>query len=113
LSETFQRLDQIKEINPELLTDIGYFGNAGNYFQYETQIKSANILNSPIDITPAKIPLETGCSYLIKLNVKYLLIDENGLIVKEAFGERGLCDLYHFTETTYTAGKYLLVRNDE
>jgi hypothetical protein len=113
LSETFQRLDQIKEINPELLTDIGYFGNAGNYFQYETQIKSANILNSPIDITPAKIPLETGCSYLIKLNVKYLLIDENGLIVKEAFGERGLCDLYHFTETTYSAGKYLLVRNDE
>ena len=111
LSETFQRLDQIKQLNPELLKSLGYFGNAGNYFQYETGIKSANVLNSPIDITPAQVPLETGCSYLTKLNVKYLLIDENGLIVKDAFGERGLCDLYQFTQTNYTIGKYLLIRD--
>lgn len=110
LADVMQRYKQISEKNPILLNELAYFGNAGNYFEYETSVKSANILNSPIDITPAKVPLETGCSYLRLLNSKYLLIDENGLAVKNAFGDRALCDLYNFADAKYGLGSYLLER---
>jgi hypothetical protein len=110
LDNAMKKYKQIVENNPQILKDLAYFGNAGNYFEYETGVQSANILNSPIDITPAKVPLETGCSYLRLVNAKYLLIDENGLAVKNAFGDRGLCDLYNFADSNFGLGNYLLER---
>jgi hypothetical protein len=111
LDNAMKKYNQIVENNPQIPKDLAYFGNAGNYFEYETGVQSANILNSPIDITPAKVPLETGCSYLRLVNAKYLLIDENGLAVKNAFGDRGLCDLYNFADANLGFGNYLLEKN--
>ena len=111
LDNAMKKYNQIVENNPQILKDLAYFGNAGNYFEYETGVQSANILNSPIDITPAKVPLETGCSYLRLVNTKYLLIDENGLAVKNAFGDRGLCDLYNFADANLGLGNYLLEKD--
>jgi hypothetical protein len=113
LDDAMKRYQQIADSNPIIIEDLAYFGNAGNYFEYETGVKSANILNSPIDITPAKVPLETGCSYLRLVDAKYLLIDENGLAVKNAFGGRGLCDLYDFADANFGMGNYLLERRSK
>jgi hypothetical protein len=113
LDDAMKRYQQIADSNPIIIEDLAYFGNAGNYFEYETGVKSANILNSPIDITPAKVPLETGCSYLRLVDAKYLLIDENGLAVKNAFGDRGLCDLYDFADANFGMGNYLLERRSK
>ena len=91
--------------------DIGYLGNAGNYVQLVTDIKSVNILNSPMDIPPAQAAIKIGCSYIDTSARKYLAIDQLAKQLQEAFGSKKVCDVYGISIKVPTISPYLLEKS--
>jgi hypothetical protein len=73
---------------------IAYFGASGNYVQLATGIESANILNSPFDISVTQTTVLTGCQAIAKINPDFLLLGAEGPALFR-FQNNSLCGVYY------------------
>ena len=93
------------------INQIGFVGNSGNYVELVTGVRSANLLNSPWDMTPAPVPLKVGCSYISSINREYIVIDEVAKRVQELFASKNLCDAFTDSTDVSAVSPYLLINN--
>jgi len=74
--------------------EVMYFGSSGNYIEMNNGIKNATIFNSPFDLFMSANMVDIQCNYLKKLSPKYLLVNDTGLAVAQAFPNSTLCGMY-------------------
>jgi hypothetical protein len=74
--------------------EVMYFGSSGNYIEMNNGIKNATIFNSPFDLFMSANMVDIQCNYLKELSPKYLLVNDTGLAVAQAFPNSTLCGMY-------------------
>ena len=74
--------------------EVMYFGSSGNYIEMNNGIKNSTIFNSPFDLFMSTNMVDIQCNYLKKLSPKYLLVNDTGLAVAQAFPNSTLCGMY-------------------
>ena len=74
--------------------EVMYFGSSGNYIEMNNGIKNSTIFNSPFDLFMSANMVDIQCNYLKKLSPKYLLVNDTGLAVAQAFPNSTLCGMY-------------------
>ena len=76
---------------------IAFFGASSQYIQFETQVKSASILNSPFDLMMSQQTVQTSCEYIFKLNPDVLVVSDEGRQLFR-FNNQTLCNKYKFAD---------------
>ena len=86
----------IENLFPKIssIDEVMYFGSSGNYVSLVNGVKNTTIFNSPFDLFMNAKMVDIQCNYLKKFAPKYLLVNDTGLIVAQAFPNSSLCGLY-------------------
>ena len=86
--------NQLSLINSNDKGDVMYFGSSGNYVDLKYNIKNATIFNSPYDLLMSPKMVDIQCNNLVRLKPKYLLVNDSGLAIAQAFPNSILCGTY-------------------
>jgi hypothetical protein len=86
-----------------------YFGSSGNYVDLKYGIKNTTIFNSPFDLLMSSKMVDIQCDNLKVLQPKYLLVNDAGIAIAQAFPNSTLCGIYSISSQSPTR---LLVLND-
>jgi hypothetical protein len=89
--------------------EIMYFGSSGNYVDLKYGIKNTTIFNSPFDLLMSSKMVDIQCDNLKVLQPKYLLVNDAGIAIAQAFPNSTLCGIYSISSQSPTR---LLVLND-
>ena len=84
----------MESINSLNLTRLGYFGTSGNYYELKFRVPSINLFNSPFDMTISPVIVEAACKRINDSAMKYVVVNDEGLAISQAFGSKKLCDKY-------------------
>jgi hypothetical protein len=86
----------IENLFPKIssINEVMYFGSSGNYVSLMNGVKNITIFNSPFDLFMNSKMVDIQCNYLKKFAPKYLLVNDTGLIVAQAFPDASLCGIY-------------------
>jgi hypothetical protein len=101
--------NQLSLINSANIGKIMYFGSSGNYVDLKYGIKNASIFNSPFDLLMSSKMVDIQCNNLKKLKPKYLLVNDAGIAIAQAFPNSTLCGTYFISKESPLR---LLVLND-
>jgi hypothetical protein len=86
----YQNLDLSK------FPSLSYFGSSGNYYELLFGLPSINVVNSPFDLTIAPIIVDHTCQKVRDSGHKFVLLNDEGLAIAQAFPNQKLCGLYSF-----------------
>ena len=90
-------------------TKLGYFGNSGALFQFDTGILNLLLLNSPTDLVIGESTYQVACSHLRRINPDGIILDDAGVtFVKERGGV--LCNDYSIQDHTPIRSEHFMLK---